>query len=284
MDPFCRPPGILHKSKIKTYCHDDISIRALPNDSLGRPQCMLTKDTRYPYDGYIQAILYRNNDTITTVSKKIYGHMAMGKAYYVVRKYPSNQVVDASLIPSGNIIKYIKVGDILNYSSPNFKGMHGEEDVWHPNSIPNCVSRVPDSDNFTIMPQTTGYVIYRLQNPESFNEEYAFMFIVQPASGSYSINISPADNGYQVDLMENESIVHYEGISEEDDKCQKTTIEDTEWALEVYDTTSAKPRISRIITGNTANFNTTGWPQGLYVIRAIVNGEKFTEKIYINNK
>lgn len=89
---------------------------------------------------------------------------------------------------------------------------------------------------------------------------------------------------YQVDLMENESIVHYEGISEEDGKSQKTTIEDTEWVLELYDTTSAKPRISWIITGNTANFNTTGWPQGLYVIRAIVNGETLTEKMYINNK
>ena len=108
-----------------------VALQTLPNDSLGRPLCMLTKDIRYPYDGYIQAILYRNNDSITTVSKKIYGHLAMGKAYYVVRKYPSNQVIDAALIPPGNIIKYIKVGDILNYSSPNFKGMRGEEDVWH---------------------------------------------------------------------------------------------------------------------------------------------------------
>lgn len=260
-----------------------VALQILPNDSLGRPLCMLTKDIRYPYDGYIQAILYRNNDSITTVSKKIYGHLAMGKAYYVVRKYPSNQVIDAALIPPGNIIKYIKVGDILNYSSPNFKGMRGEEDVWHPNSIPNCVSRVPYSDNFTILPQATGYVIYRLQNPENYNEEYVFMFIVQPASGSYSINISPADNGYQVNLMENENIVHYEGIPEEDDKSQKTTTEDTEWTLNVYQSTSTKPIICKTVKGNSTSINTNGWSQGLYVIRAIVNGNTLTEKIIINN-
>lgn len=258
-----------------------VTLQILPNDSLGRPQCMLTKDTRYPYDGYIQATLYRNNDSITTVSKKIYGHMAMGKAFYVVRKYPTNQVVDAALIPSGNIIKYIKVGDMLNFSSPNFKGMSGEEEVWHPNSIPYCISRLPDSDNFTVMPQTTGYVFYRLRNLENYNEEYVFYFVVEAASSSYSMNIVPAESGYQVNLMENENN-HYEGI--QDAEYRKTTTEDTEWTLEVYPSTSTKPRISKVVRGNSTSVNTTDWQKGLYIIKANVKGNTLTEKIIIDNK
>ena len=258
-----------------------VTLQTLPNDSLGRPQCMLTKDTRYPYDGYIQATLYRNNDSITTVSKKIYGHMAMGKAFYVVRKYPTNQVVDAALIPSGNIIKYIKVGDMLNFSSPNFKGMSGEEEVWHPNSIPYCISRLPDSDNFTVMPQTTGYVFYRLRNLENYNEEYVFYFVVEAASSSYSMNIVPAESGYQVNLMENENN-HYEGI--QDAEYRKTTTEDTEWTLEVYPSTSTKPRISKVVRGNSTSVNTTDWQKGLYIIKANVKGNTLTEKIIIDNK
>ena len=255
-----------------------VTLQILPNDSLGRPQCMLTKDTRYPYDGYIQATLYRNNDTITTLSKKLYGHLAKGRAYYVVRKYPGNQVVDAALIPPGNIIKYIKVGDRFNYSSPNFKGMRGEEDVWHPNSIPYCVTRDEDSDNFTIWPQSTGYVIYRLINREDPNYVYVFVFNVEPASKGYSMLLTKSGNNYQVKLVGNENMQKVEDAFEDE------IAESRKITLEVYDSTSAKPRISTIVRGNTTSFDTNGWAQGLYIVKAIVKGNTLTEKIIIDNK
>lgn len=265
-----------------------VSLQTLPNDSLGRACCMLVKDPRYPYEGYIQATLSHNNDTITTLSKKLYGHLAKGRAYYVVRKYPGNQVVDAALIPPGNIIKYIKVGDRFNYSSPNFKGMRGEEDVWHPNSIPYCVTRDEDSDNFTIWPQSTGYVIYRLINREDPNYVYVFVFNVEPASKGYSMLLTKSGNNYQVKLVGNENMQKVEDAFEDEiAESRKITTDNnlnSDWTLEVYDSTSAKPRISTIVRGNTTSFDTNGWAQGLYIVKAIVKGNTLTEKIIIDNK
>lgn len=55
----------------------------------------------------------------------------------------------------------------------------------------------------------------------------------------------------------------------------------TEWNIEVYSTNPVKKVYSDIVEGNTYSLNTTGWDKGIYVVNAIINDEKITNKFAV---
>ena len=57
----------------------------------------------------------------------------------------------------------------------------------------------------------------------------------------------------------------------------------TEWQVEIYDSMQRLKTKAQKITGNERIINTSGWKNGVYIVRAIVNGEIITGKLIVNN-
>lgn len=54
------------------------------------------------------------------------------------------------------------------------------------------------------------------------------------------------------------------------------------WNIEVYNTSyAAKVLDIRNLKAFTYQLNTSGWAPGIYVVRAVIDGEVFTEKITV---
>jgi hypothetical protein len=59
--------------------------------------------------------------------------------------------------------------------------------------------------------------------------------------------------------------------------------EDIEWSLDVYDQAqSLKAKVPKVKTSR-QTINTSGWRDGLYVVRAVVGEEIISEKLWVNH-
>lgn len=53
------------------------------------------------------------------------------------------------------------------------------------------------------------------------------------------------------------------------------------WNIEVYSTNPVKKIYSDIVEGKAYSLNTAEWNKGIYVVNAIINGEKITNKFVV---
>lgn len=87
-----------------------------------------------------------------------------------------------------------------------------------------------------------------------------------------SLNVEPEANGYLISVTRannsDESVVSNDLIKEN-------------WELEIYNANWGTKKLGCVVSENKYLLNTTGWDAGIYVIRAVVNGEVYTEKITV---
>ena len=57
--------------------------------------------------------------------------------------------------------------------------------------------------------------------------------------------------------------------------------ENQDWTLEVYETMTGKKTFSLVMNGSSYSIATTGWKPGVYIIKAIVNGEVLSKKVIV---
>lgn len=244
-------------------------------DSLNHFHCTVIKDSIAPINHNIYATLYYNGDSITTIKKKIYGHMKKGNAFYLLKRYPQGNIIDAALLKPNNTIN-ITTGQFYTINSVNIGGMNVEEFTVYPNNLSRYMGK--EDDNIRIKIDSNGSVIYRVWGYDESGTLEDFRFTIHANSSTTYMSVSKSDNIFTVELKESEV--------EKSDNIENVTVinDDMEWTIGVTNALKGKQILAKKVKGKSTSFDTSGWPQGLYVIRVIVNGETLTEKIYIINK
>lgn len=62
---------------------------------------------------------------------------------------------------------------------------------------------------------------------------------------------------------------------------KEAVAEDTEWSLDIYDPMQRQKANVPKVKGSRQTINTSGWKDGVYIVRAIVNGEIATGKLVV---
>ena len=105
------------------------------------------------------------------------------------------------------------------------------------------------------------------------NIRYIFFSVTNNGNiSSNALSVTPNANGYLLSVRKTDSNKDFNGTS-------NSSI--NEWNLAIYDATWGKKKLERRVSGNNYPLDTTGWTPGLYVIRCVVDGEVYTEKIAI---
>ena len=119
---------------------------------------------------------------------------------------------------------------------------------------------------FSLAPITTGAPFrFKVSGENScYNDKVIIFFVIN----SYLMNISDIS----------ETIKEISLVSDLKERSHVVS----NWNIEVYNTSyAAKVLDIRNLKAFTYQLNTSGWAPGIYVVRAVIDGEVFTEKITV---
>lgn len=88
------------------------------------------------------------------------------------------------------------------------------------------------------------------------------------ATNQYRINVSNENGGIIVTLND-------------DDDSQRSSSIDQLWTIEVRNVTTGQLMAIRSSTNRSETISTAGWPKGIYVVKATIGKEVFTEKVIV---
>lgn len=103
------------------------------------------------------------------------------------------------------------------------------------------------------------------------NTQFVFFSVSNNGDLQTTMNVTPCSNGYVLSLVESESNTNID----------TEKIEEKEWEIEVYSTSFGTKIIKCDIIGKEYLLNTTDWESGIYMIRAVIDGEVHTQKITV---
>ena len=220
-------------------------------------QCTITRSTAQDMmDATLTAYVIYNGDTIRTLTMDhIYAYSGF-KGHYA----------------SGNLsgdINYTHVFTIKNneytyVTSPNFAGAQVTYDTggaipsfWaFYSGSPGDLRFIRSSDN-----TYTPVIINVYDVCGNYYQLYAY-------PSSCYLNVSTGDQSLTITLNEDDESSEGRGI-------------DQPWTLEVRSATTGELKVMRSETSKSASVSTSGWPKGIYIVKATWGSEGLTEKIVL---
>ena len=250
---------------------NDPTAAQLIADSPALNQCQIVRDESHSlsFSGTLTATVIYQGDTITVLSKDLTGPSSLLLGAYLVsdvetgndRAYPLSSTNYISLQP-------IRIYRVF---STYFAGKTITP-ILPPSSQGYIYRRINPNMIEVMLPQN-GFLGLDISDSGCYSTYWAF---VASSSAHYSMQIENSSYLLSVRLVEND-----EETQRSDQKGALTRRNDLAWTLEVYDISNSRKMSSAEVNGNSRTLDTSSWPKGIYIVRAIVDKEILSEKITI---
>lgn len=189
--------------------------------------------------------------------------------------YPGSMVLCED-IPNDGIVQWDAAGSILEYA---WSVYDDGSNSWQVNQHPmDPFAEIPMENVQIIKPygSVNGWVNVKVKARNACGwgnySAPAFQFSTTTCN-SYLLSLTPNPSTV-------ETTISLETIATD----AKSTKALQEWDLEVYNQGQQLKARKQKIKGSQATLNTSGWKEGVYIIRAKVNGEVLTEKLVVKEQ
>lgn len=237
-------------------------------------QCRITRSSSQSgsFSATLTATITYQNDTIKVLSKSL-----DGPAHFVSVLYTIINTVGSGgtggMVGSYNNIE-IKPNTTYYLFSPYFVGkrliaLHDSPIVGN-----YMFSRAAENAFYVMVPQD-GNMIAQLSDGcttttwSFWGHSYAYNMSISGGNGQLTVEITQEDSS----SSENRGAGTRQKVP--------ASKELPAWTLEVYEATTFKKMGSAEVNGNSRTLDTSSWPKGIYIVRAIVDKEILSEKITI---
>ena len=237
-------------------------------------QCRITRSSSQSgsFSATLTATITYQNDTIKVLSKSL-----DGPAHFVSVLYTIVNTVESGgtggMVGSYNNID-IKPNTTYYLFSPYFVGkrliaLHDSPIVGN-----YMFSRAAENAFYVMVPQD-GNMIAQLSDGcttttwSFWGHSYAYNMSISGGNGQLTVEITQED----LSSSENRGAGTQQKVP--------ASKELPAWTLEVYEATTFKKMSSAEVNGNSRTLDTSSWPKGIYIVRAIVDKEILSEKITI---
>ncbi len=103
---------------------------------------------------------------------------------------------------------------------------------------------------------------------------------VVPGGGSGLLSISPNPTSGETTISIETAPGEKTGL---EPASASSTFDDEEWDMEIYTNAQTLKTKKTNLKGNSTSINTSGWKEGVYMVRINYNGEMLTGKLVVKN-
>lgn len=244
---------------------------SIETDSPQANQCTVSRMS-YPmyYSMKLIAKVYDGSNIFAVLEKDIYGKPSTFNGTYnqeACTYYGVNHPEIKNTSAYENIAIYVHQGCIAKIKSPHFAGMN----ITHTGMNPDYFYYDKENTVKFSFPLNSGGAPMHI-NGTCDNSLANFSLLVFAISGnqniSKSLTVKAASVGYELSLPDY-------GVQGGDNNT------DESWTLEVYNLQQGNKVCGKRVTDTTYNLDTTGWRQGVYVIKAQKRNNIYTGKINV---
>lgn len=246
-------------------------------------QCSITSINN-PFTGTLRASIYNGTELFSTSTKHVYtlsgtlGRYRQESCLYYNKQHP------AIPFTTLNGVAFVHQGCMVILESPYFEGAT----VTHSGVTPEQWLFDPEHKRlYFSFPIGSGGIPLNIivQGENSCgNTQFTFFSVSNNGNLSSALNVEPLSNGYllSIDNYSEEKTISSQinNFTNGGEHLIERSSEKT-WDLDVYSATLGKKEFGCKIKGNNYYLNTNGWNPGLYVIRVVVDGKVYTEKITV---
>ena len=244
-------------------------------------QCMVKKYTTVPmYEGTLNAAISIGGNIVRTFSKQIRLKKPF-TGYYSQQSCSYNNVfhhaIGTTQINYGSPV-FINQVCPVTVNSACFDGLDVSIDRnadWY---MSNPITMV-----FSV-PMGSGGTPYTLKAKDQFgNTAYSVLFFpVAWNADAQTANIvaEPTGGGYEISVIVNDTNSQYDKLTNTRDKNNGNY----NWSIEAYSISTGKLMFRNKVAGITQFIDTALWPEGDYVIRAVIGEKLGTSKIHVSRK
>lgn len=229
------------------------------------PQCLVYRNSYHDlYNATLTATIKCNNVQIATLTKTISAYTGFKGTYYNGTTYNN-----------------------INLPTPIYTSNYGYVDIDSPNFIGATLSYQVGTPSSWSFNSQTGHL--HVAMPTS-NTQCVVVHAVCPNSGTYDIPIIGTNNSYSLIVAMNSCMMEISlNRNKEIDQILKSYnqkqlgIEEEipKWTLEVYNSKTGEKILSQVIDGFNCFIDTSSWETGIYVVRATIGDDVYSEKVVI---
>lgn len=181
----------------------------------------------------------------------------------------SGPLVFMPIMATENSITSVPIGSIVKMGSPRFRNM----------TITPAGSTLPyfehNQDSVKFSPYG-GFSLYCVNNSNCDNFVLSFDTFIP--HDPIPIHFAASNEEGSLSITR---ILNIDKMDMEDNDKYKSMIETKNWQLDIYRYTDSKLVFSGTTEDDQIQINTTRWDSGIYIIRIVVDGQLFTQKIRI---
>ena len=243
-------------------------------------QCTINNSYHYPYDGTLTAKFYKNGQLAATKTKHVISKQSDDFSVTYYQRECGYYNVSHPAIPlttlTSSTPQFVHQGCEVVVTSPQFSG----RTITYSGCTPEIWQRTDDETVVFSLPLGSGgipFYIHALSNGDggcNCNIELLFFSYSNNSNGNYSLEIESSEGMSTFQLITNTR--ETDGLNSTQQN-ENTAI----WNIEVYSTNPVKKIYSDIVEGKAYSLNTAEWNKGIYVVNAIINGEKITNKFVV---
>lgn len=243
-------------------------------DTPSTNQCTLSK-VGGDFHATLKASIYYNNSLFATATKYVYslsssyGTYSQESCWYYNVQHPA---ITTKNLKTGEAM-FVHQGCWVTLHSNYFE----KATVSHSGATPDIWFF--DRQNKTLifsLPLYSGGIPFMIDvDNDNSCGDVRFTFFSVTNNGnitSSSLNVEPETNGYLISVTR---------ANNSDGSVVSNSLIKENWELEIYSANWGTKKLGCVVNENKYLLNTTGWDAGIYVIRAVVNGEVYTEKITV---
>lgn len=246
-------------------------------------QCCISSINN-PFTGTLRASIYNGTELFFTRTKHVYtlsgtrGRYMQESCLYYNKQHPAIPYTTL------NGVAFVHQGCMVILESPYFEGAT----VTHSGVTPEQWLFDPDHKRlyFSFPLGSGGIPLNIIVHGENSCGDTQFTFFSVSNNGNLSsaLNVEPLSDGYLLTINNHsEEITTNSQIVNSTDNGEHLVGRSSEnnWDLDVYSATWGKKEFGCKVKGNNYYLNTNGWNSGLYVIRVVIDGKVYTEKINV---
>jgi len=240
-------------------------------------QCMIKRSNNTPYWCTLTATVYEEGSIVSQYTKDILvkydfeGHYNQESCTYNGVTHPAISSKSLNL----HSAQFVHMGCQVHVTSDCFKRMN----VGHRGAIPSYFNYDGESGVDFILPLSAGGApFYITVSSEEGCYDLELLFFAISANGNLSNNqlvLTPVSHGYQI------HIVRDEPIQDSHIKEKKSKSFNSYYPIEVYNIRNGKNILKDQIIENSYIIDTLHWEKGVYIIRVVIEGEVYTNKIVV---
>lgn len=229
----------------------------LQQNTPSQNQCTITRDNLYDLmNGTLTAVIKYNGDTIQTLTKT---------GLYVYNGFRGQYT-------SGNLSGYIDYTQLF-YVRPNVNTYVYSQSLVGATASYDNTATIPNYWGFSsqygylqfIMPSNNNGIPVVINITDAIGGNYQLYAVPQNYK---SLNISSDENSITITLNE-------------DGDSERGLILDQTWTVEIRNATTGALIATQSSVSRSTTIATSGWPKGIYVVKATIGKEVLTEKVIV---